>query len=334
MLLAAAPLLVPPAVLAHGADAPWPVFPWYLLAWRLEPIAIGSVAVAGAAYLAALRRVDHAHPGNRPPRWRAAAFFAGLGALLLALTSPIEAYEGSLFWVHMLQHMLLELVAAPLLLLGAPITLTLRAARPAIRRGMLVVLRSRLIHLVTHPVVAWLVFAAVNWTWHFSPLYDRALESEPFHYFQHATFLAAALLFWYPVVAADPARWRLPHPVRLLYLFLAMPQNSFLGVALFSASAPLYDHYVTNVRAWGPTPLEDQQLGGVLMWVGGDVAFLAGMALVVAAWMRHEDRRTARLDARLDARLEAEAADATAETRLDPDAAAPDRVRSGPAVGR
>jgi cytochrome c oxidase assembly factor CtaG len=103
------------------------------------------------------------------------------------------------------------------------------------------------------------------------------------------------------VLGADPSPWRLPHPVRLLYLFLAMPQNSFLGVALLSASTPLYPHYVTNVRSWGLTPLEDQQLGGMLMWVVGDLGFLAGMAVVVLAWMRHEERRTVRLDARLAA---------------------------------
>jgi putative membrane protein len=132
-------------------------------------------------------------------------------------------------------------------------------------------------------------------------LYDQALENQLLHYVQHATFLGAALLFWWPVVGADPSPWRLPHPVRLLYLFLAMPQNSFLGVAIMSASSVLYPHYVTNVRDWGATPLEDQQLGGAIMWVGGDVLFLAAMAIVVVMWMRHEDRRTVRLDARLAA---------------------------------
>jgi putative membrane protein len=294
-------LLLPGAAFGHGADAPWPVFPWYLLAWRFEPIVAGGVAVAALAYLAAVGRVNARHPLNRLPIWRSAAFLAGLMVIVLALVSPIEAYEGSLFWVHMLQHMLLQLVAAPLLLLGAPVTLALRVARPRVRRGILAILQSRPVHVISHPIAAWLLFAIVNWGWHFSPLYDQALENRALHDLQHATFLAAALLFWWPVVAADPGRRRLPHPVRLLYVFLAMPQNSFLGVALMSAVAPLYPHYVSNLRAWGPTPLADQQLGGVLMWVGGDLAFLVAMVVVVAAWMRYEDRRTARLDARLDA---------------------------------
>ncbi len=220
---------------------------------------------------------------------------------MLALTSPIEVYEGQLFSVHMVQHMLLELVAAPLLLAGAPITLALRAASPSVRRRLLTILQSRAIHLVSFPIVAWVLFAAVNWGWHFSVLYNEALENPWLHYVEHASFLAAALLFWWPVLGVDPSTWRMPHPVRLLYLFLAMPQNSFLGVALLSAGTVLYPHYVTNLRSWGPTPLDDQRLGGTLMWVGGDLAFLAAMALVLAGWMRYEDRRTARLDARLAA---------------------------------
>jgi putative copper resistance protein D len=155
--------------------------------------------------------------------------------------------------------------------------------------------------VLSFPVVAWILFAAVNWGWHFSVLYDQALENQALHYFQHATFLAAALLFWWPVVGADPSPWRLPHPVRLLYLFLAMPQNSFLGVALMSAPAVLYPHYVTNLRDWGLSPLDDQALGGAIMWVVGDLCFLAAMMVIVVLWMRHEDRRTDRLDRRLAA---------------------------------
>jgi putative copper resistance protein D len=292
-------LCVPAVALAHGEPAPAPSWPGVLLEWSLDPLAVAGVGVVAMVYWTAVRQVAVAHPANPHPRHRSWTFAAGLVAIGLALMSPIEAYEGQLFSVHMVQHMLLELVAAPLLLAGAPITLALRAATPAWRRRLLAVLQSRVIHALSFPVVAWILFAAVNWGWHFSVLYDEALENQLLHYLQHATFLGAALLFWWPVVGADPSPWRLPHPVRILYVFLAMPQNSFLGVALMSAGTVLYPHYVTNVRDWGPTPLEDQQLGGILMWVVGDVAFLAAMAVVVVMWMRHEDRRTMRLDARL-----------------------------------
>ncbi|HEX2194354.1 MAG TPA: cytochrome c oxidase assembly protein [Candidatus Limnocylindria bacterium] len=300
-------------VLAHGGEAPEPRVPGVLLEWSSDPLPWATVTLAAGLYLWAIRHV--ASTGRRQhPRWRTTSFMAGLAAILLALVSPIEAYEGALFSVHMLQHMLLELVAAPLLLLGAPATLALRAASPPVRRALLRVMHSRAVAVLSFPLLTWLLFAAVNWGWHFSSLYDQALENSALHYFQHATFLGAALLFWWPVVGADPTRWRLPYPVRLFYLFLAMPQNSFLGVALMSAPAVLYPHYLSNLRTWGPTALADQSLGGILMWVGGDIVFLAAMAAVVAAWVRHEDRRTARLDARLDAEARRAAAGRSAET--------------------
>ncbi|HEX7171186.1 MAG TPA: cytochrome c oxidase assembly protein [Candidatus Limnocylindria bacterium] len=294
-------LCLPGVALAHGEAAPRPELPGVLLAWSLDPLALGGILLAGALYLAAARRVAAAHPSNPHPRHRTWLFVAGLVAIGLALLSPIEAYEGALFSVHMVQHLFLELAAAPLLLAGGPITLALRAASPGWRRRLLTLLHSRVVHVVSFPVIAWVLFAAVNWGWHFSTLYDQALENELLHYLQHASFLGAALLFWWPAIGADPSPWRLPHPVRLLYLFLAMPQNSFLGVALMSASTVLYPHYLTNARGWGPTPLEDQQLGGVIMWVVGDLGFLAGMVVVVVLWMRHEERRTVRIDARLAA---------------------------------
>jgi putative membrane protein len=296
-------LALPGHALAHGGYAPPPSFPGVLLEWRFEPVVLALVALAALGWLLLGSRVARAHPAHQPSGWRDAAFLGGLATLVIALTSPIEAYEGQLFSVHMLQHMLIELVAAPLLLLGAPATLALRAASPSVRRLLLAILHSRLVAVISFPLLAWVVFAAVNWGWHFSSLYDQALEVSWLHDLQHLTFLGAALLFWWPVVGADPARWRLPHPVRLFYLFLAMPQNSFLGVALMSAPPSLYPHYLSSGRTWGPTPAVDQSVGGMLMWVGGDVVFLLAMGLVVAAWVRAEDRRTAREDAREDARI-------------------------------
>jgi putative membrane protein len=298
-------LWLAPAVAAHGEAMPAPELPGVLLAWRLDPLPLAGVALAAGLYLWAGRQVATRHPRNRPRAWRTWCFLGGLAAIVLALSSPIEAYEGQLFSAHMVQHMLLELVAAPLLLLGAPATMALRAASPTARRWLLRLLHSRAVAVLTFPLLTWLLFAAVNWGWHLSELYNQALENPPLHYLQHASFLVAALLFWWPVVAADPGRWRLPHPVRLFYLFLAMPQNSFLGVALMSAPAVLYSHYLSNLRPWGPSALADQNLGGVIMWVFGDVAFLIAMGAVVASWVRHEDRRTARLDARLDAEQQA-----------------------------
>lgn len=296
-----ATMAVPASVVAHGDQVSQPQLPGVLLRWSLSPlVVIGLVALAGA-WVWMTRRVNAEHPRAPVPRRRSWFFLGGVGALALALLSPIEHYEGALFSVHMVQHMLLELLAVPLLLLAAPVTLVLRVSRGRLRAALLRILRSRIAHAISFPLVGWVVFAAVNWYWHLSPLYDQALESEPLHYLQHATFIGASALFWWPVIGLDPSRWRLPHPARLLYLFLAMPQNSFLGLAIYGAGSVLYPHYATNRQAWGPSPMEDQRLGGVLMWVGGDLVFLLAMILVVVAWMRHEERRTLRMDARLDA---------------------------------
>ena len=309
---------MPAATLAHGDEIPQPSFPGLLLDWRLDPLPLAGVLLAAGLYLWAARQVRAHHPEHPPAWWQTACFLAGLAAIAIALTSPVEAYEDVLFSVHMVQHMLLELVAAPLILLGAPVTLALRAASPSVRSRLLTILHSRVVSAISFPLVAWLVFAAVNWGWHFSTLYDQALENDALHYFQHATFLGAALLFWWPVVGLDPSRWRLPYPARLFYLFLAMPQNSFLGVALMSATEVLYPHYLTTLREWGPSALTDQNMGGILMWVMGDMVFLVAMGLVVAAWVRYEDRRTAREDARLDAELAALSPAAAGTARQPP----------------
>jgi putative copper resistance protein D len=144
--------------------------------------------------------------------------------------------------------------------------------------------------------VAWLLFAAVMWGTHFSPLFDAALESPLLHDFEHALYLVAAVLFWAPAVALDPAPWRMTHPVRALYLFLQMTQNSFLSVVLLNAQTILYPHYATVMRAWGPSALADQQLAAGIMWLAGDLIFLVAIMAIVADWARAERRDTPRAD--------------------------------------
>lgn len=294
-------LVGPGPAFAHGAVPPAPGWPGILLAWTIDPLPLLAVAGAAFGYWWLVRRVERRHPRNPLPRTRQWAWMGGLAAVVAALLSPIETYSGALLTVHMVQHLLLQFVAAPLLLLAAPMTVLLRAVGPTTRRGLLAVLHSRLVRVLTFPLLAWFLFAAVNWGWHLSDLYDLALEVDWIHYLQHLTLFGAALLFWFPVIGADPGPWRLPYPMRLFYLFLAMPQNSFLGVAILNAAGVLYPHYATTVRAWGPSPLVDQQAAGTLMWVWGDLVFLLAMLAVIAAWVRQEERRNARDEARLDA---------------------------------
>jgi putative copper resistance protein D len=225
----------------------------------------------------------------------------GLLVLFIALASPIATYDTTLFSVHMVQHVLLTLVAAPLLALGAPITLLLRVSSADTRQRLILpVLHSRVLRVISFPVVTWVLFAATMWWSHFSGLFDASLDNELIHIFEHGLYLFVALLFWWPVVGADPSPWRLPHPARVGYLFLGMPQSSVLALAIISAPAALYPHYETLVRPWGPTPLADQQLAGGIMWVVGDALFLVAMILAIWVWLRAEEREGARLDAKLD----------------------------------
>jgi putative copper resistance protein D len=258
--------------------------------------------VAALVWIRLVGRVDRAHPANPVPRRRTVAFVAGLGAIAIALMSGIDAYDTTLFSVHMVQHILLTLVAAPLIALGAPITLLLRASSPDVRRRVILpILHSRVLRVLSFPVVTWLLFAGVMWGSHFSPLFDASLENPLVHDLEHALYLAAGLLFWWPAVGLDPSPWRLPHPVRAMYVFLQMPQNTFLAVTILNATAVLYPHYATLVRTWGPPALEDQRLAGALMWLTGDIVFLVALGAILAGWMRHEKSREAVVDRRLDA---------------------------------
>jgi putative copper resistance protein D len=215
--------------------------------------------------------------------------------------SGIARYDTTLFSIHMVQHLLLMLVAAPLIALSAPVTQLLRAASPEVRRRfVLPVLQSTAFGALGHPVVAWLTFTVVVWASHFSPLFNLALESPGVHQLEHVAFLVSGLLFWWPAVAADPVRHRLAYPARALYLLLQMPVNSFLGMALVFASSPLYPHYATLGAPYGISPLADQQLAGGIMWLAGDVVLIAAVLAVVAAWMRHEERDAPAAERRAD----------------------------------
>ncbi|HET9346193.1 MAG TPA: cytochrome c oxidase assembly protein [Candidatus Limnocylindrales bacterium] len=307
LVTAWASLARPSPALAHGpVPAEPPSAANLLLDWSFDPIVWLGLIAAVVGWIAAVRRVNTHHPASPVPRARTVAFLAGLTAIAFALQSGIERYDTALFSVHMVQHVLLILVAAPLIALAAPITLLLRVSRPDIRRRWIVpVLHSRALRAITHPVVAWLLFAGVMWGTHFSPLFDLSLENAAVHDLEHVLFLVTALLFWWPAVALDPAPWRMPHPARGLYVFLQMPQNTFLAVVILYAAAPLYPHYATLDRPWGPTALQDQQVAGGIMWLVGDLLFIAAIGAILAGWMRYEERDAARSDRRSAAELAA-----------------------------
>jgi putative copper resistance protein D len=267
------------------SGSPAPHWPEVLGRWHLEPVPVALVLSALVAYLRGRRRVG---PGGRWDR-RDTAFVAGLGTALVALVSPVGTYAEALLSVHMVQHLLLVLVAAPLLVGSRPVDRLLGFLPPALAAEVRRAGSGPVSRLLRHPLVAWVVFAATGWAVHFSPLFDLALRRPAVHGAEHALFLGSGLLFWAPVLAEEERR--LSHPLRLLYLALAMPQNTFLALAISSAGSPLYETYTRLGRTWGPSPLADQRQAGGIMWVAGDIALLVAVLAVAGAWGGAEARR-------------------------------------------
>ena len=264
-----------------------------------EPLPwLGSIVAAGG-YLLLARRINASHRSSQVPVWRVLAWLGGVFTALVALASAIDVYADELLTVHMVQHLLLTMVAPPLLALGAPVTLVLRAVSPPTRRRLLLpLLHSRVVRVAASPFVAWPIFTVVMWFAHFSPLYEAALEQPAIHVVEHAIFLGAGLLFWWPVVGADPIPHRMGFAARFAYLVVQMPVNAAVGLVIYWAPFVLYPHYLVAGRSWGPSPLVDQQVGGLVMWAAGDVLLLGAVVGIVAAWMRADSRRARRADGR------------------------------------
>jgi cytochrome c oxidase assembly factor CtaG len=224
-------------------------------------------------------RVLHRRGRRRWHGGRLASFLGGLAVIYLTLASPIEPFAALLLQVHMLQHLLLMMVAPPLLLLGAPLLPLLRGLpRPVLVYWIAPLLSApalrRLFGRLTHPLVALPIYIAATWLWHLPALYDLALRQPAWHYTQHMTFLAAALLFWYPVIRPYPSRPRWSSWLLVPYLLLADLANTVLSAVLTFSERVLYPYYTEVPRLAGLSVLEDQSAAGVLMWVPGSLAFL------------------------------------------------------------
>ena len=270
----------------HTGHPPSPSHIW--TAWGWEPLVLIGLTTAAVGYAAGVRRLRHRTGGRgaRPREW--VAYGAGILTLFVALVSPLDALGGALFSAHMLQHLLLVLVAAPLLVLGRPDRVLLWALpREGRRRVGRMWRRAGLVRgawrILTLPLVAWLLHAVALWLWHAAILYEAALRSDLMHSLEHASFLGTALLFWWVAIPrrVGPAAY----PIGILLVFATMMHSGVLGALITFAETPWYPAHLEGARLWGLTLLEDQQLAGLVMWVPAGFVYLLTAALLLLAWL-------------------------------------------------
>jgi putative membrane protein len=267
-----------------------------LSAWEVSPVLVGGRVLLAGRYAGGGWR-SRQRPGGRVvvPGWRGGCFGGGLLALVLALLSPLAAYDDRYFWVHMVQHLLLLVVAPPLLWLGLPLVTLLWVLPAGARHAPGHRLahwrwRRRLVGVLTHPLVALLLYLAMVALWHLPPWYDRAQGQSALHETEHALFLGTALLYWWPVVPRPGSRQRLHDGADLLYLMIAGVEGGVLGGVLTFAAQPLYATYQQAPQLGGLSVVLDQQLGGIAMWLGGGLVYAGWVFVSFVRMVQREER--------------------------------------------
>ncbi len=276
-----------------------PVAAAILASWSFEPEVVAGLALVTLVYLRGFQEIRGQLPG-RFPAWRRTAFLAGVGTVAVALVSPLDAFADLLLQVHMAQHWLLMMVAPPLLWLGAPVVPLLRGlphrwlrrgvgpllAWPRLRRGL-----DRL----THPVVTWLAWALTTLVWHAPFAYEAALRSRGWHDLEHAMFLGASLLFWYPLLSPWPARVPAARSGLVLYLGAAAIFNTVFSAVFAFSNRVFYTTYLDAPRPWDIEPLADQNAAGAFLWVAASLPMLIGVVgLLVPMLDLHRERNALR----------------------------------------
>jgi putative copper resistance protein D len=263
-----------------------PPFSWTEAAsnWQFAPVVTVVVAVVAALYLWGVVRVARRHPARPWPVLRTAAFLSGLLVVVLATQSGIGTYDDTLFWDHMIQHVMLIMIAPPLLVVGEPITLLLHASRNPLHTQVKKVLRSRPVHWLTWPVFGVVAYSATIVGTHLTSFMNLVETNDAVHNAEHVLYLVVGYLYFLPLVGREPIGWKVSYPLRLFLLFIVMPVDAFTGVVLGSESSPPFTS--SEPRSWGPSTLEDVHMGGAVMWIGGAAIMFVLIMLTFFAWSR------------------------------------------------
>jgi Predicted membrane protein len=270
---------------------------------ELDPFLVTALVAAAGLYLWGVRTLTTR--GDRWNPWRTASWLAGgLGTIAFATMTGLGAYDNTLLSVHMVQHMILSMVAPVFLALGAPITLALRTLRPPSRRVLLAVVHSRVARVLAFPPVGGAWFVSTPFLLYFSGLYAASLRHDWLHELLHIHFVLVGCLFFWPLVGLDPVPGRVGHPLRLLLMFVTLPFHAILGVTIMGAHELVGGDYYPGLALTWSDPFSDQRVAGGLLWASGDIIGLLMLATVFVQWVAASEREAAREDRRLD-RLEA-----------------------------
>ena len=286
---------------ADPANQP-PPLTWvqFFTEWKFDPLFVVPAVLGLGLYLWGVRRLR-----VRGDRWPAVRTWSwsvgGIGTATLAGTSVLGAYDTVLFSVHMVQHMMLTMITPVFLAIGAPITLLLRNLGRTGRRRVTRVLHSWPMKVLLFPPLTTALLITTPFALYLTELYPYTLGVGWAHDLLHLYMVAVGCMFFFPILGNDPMPNRLPHPVRMLLLFLTMPAQAFLGTTIMGSSRLIAeDWYVSFNRAWPPSPIDDQYYAGAIMWATGDLTMGVIMAVFLAQWYADSKREAAREDRRLD----------------------------------
>jgi putative membrane protein len=262
--------------------------------WNLAPPVLLAIILTASSYgrgVLVLRR-----NGHNPGLGRIVCLYAGLLAVMGSLVSPLDALSSSLFSAHMVQHLMLILVGAPLLVFGAPVVPMMLSLPRSVRSVMRSIERVRVVEAasraVTKPLVVLALHSIALWAWHLPTPYQAALGDDGLHGVEHITFVATAMLFWALVIGRRRRR-RVGYGPAILLTFVTALQSAALGVVLTFASTVLYPVHAGRAEAWGLSALEDQQLAGAIMWIPAGIVYLGVMCALFVGWMRSMERPVA-----------------------------------------
>ncbi|HLX58602.1 MAG TPA: cytochrome c oxidase assembly protein [Ktedonobacteraceae bacterium] len=258
---------------------------FWLTLWNWDPsIVIGTALIVGL-YFYAIGPVRKRHQFAPASKGQIFAFMLGMVLMFLALVSPLDELGDSyLFSAHMVQHLFLTTAGPPLLLIGTPEWFI----KPVVRNKLI----FKTARFLTYPAVAFVLFNADFFLWHAPSLYDATLENQAIHILEHLTFIIFGLLNWWPIFSPSKDLPRLSIGGQILYLFLSGMPVVLLGAGLTFAS-PLYAPYIAAPRVWGISAATDQQLGGLIMWVPGNIIFIIIMSALFLRWMQKKEREQA-----------------------------------------